>query len=127
MGKVTLMRVLLVEDDLDLREATHELLVEEGFDVDDARDGEQAWAMLEKRGPYDVIVLDLMMPILDGFEFRARQLASPHAWIPVVVVSAGKPEAQSVASLRSCSFISKPFDGQFLVREVRRCGTRPAA
>lgn len=121
------LRVLVIEDDLDLLEATSDLLTEDGFDVDTARDGEQAWKRLEAGAHYDVIVLDLMMPVLDGFAFRERQLKSRHQVVPVVIVSAGRPPPETIETLRSCAFVHKPFDGEALVREVRRCATRPAA
>jgi two-component system, OmpR family, copper resistance phosphate regulon response regulator CusR len=60
------MRLLLVEDEKDLREFAHEGLVREGFTVDVAKDGQEAIDLAMER-PYDVVLLDVMMPRLDGF------------------------------------------------------------
>jgi two-component system, OmpR family, response regulator len=121
------VRVLLVEDDTDLRDATSEVLVDAGFDVVVASDGLAAWQHLEAGASPDVIVLDLMMPVMDGHTFRKKQLVSRHRTIPIVVVTAGAPDDETVALLRSCAFLGKPFDSKLLVAEVRRCATRPAA
>jgi CheY-like chemotaxis protein len=80
---------LVVDDDVHIRESLSEYLQEEGFDVRSASHGLEALEVA-RRGPRpDVIVLDLLMPVMDGWDFRAAQLASPDlADIPVVVISA---------------------------------------
>ena len=81
-------RVLLVEDDDATREMMHEMLTREGWGVDEAINGVAALAQMEASAP-DMILLDLMMPQMDGFEF-ARRLRERPAWrdIPVVVLTA---------------------------------------
>jgi CheY-like chemotaxis protein len=80
--------VLLVEDDPDSRDLLRTMLTREGWDVTSAGDGVEALAQMERRIP-NVILLDLMMPNMDGFEFTAH-LSKREAWrkIPVLVVTA---------------------------------------
>src|SRR5436309_2496155 len=79
-------RVLLVEDDLSLRETLAAALELDGWEVEALANGRDALQALSVRRP-DVIVLDLMMPVMDGWEFRRLQ-REHHGEIPVVVVSA---------------------------------------
>jgi CheY-like chemotaxis protein len=81
--------VLVVEDDPDLREMMEQLLHLEGFAPLTAPNGREALTLLQAGAPVKAILLDLMMPVMDGWEFRERQLSTPElAGIPVVVISA---------------------------------------
>src|SRR4051794_10046482 len=81
--------VLVVDDDKDIREAIQSALVGEGYRVACAANGELALACLKVEKP-DLVLLDLMMPVIDGWQFRSRQLEVPE-WekIPIVIISAG--------------------------------------
>ena len=80
--------VLVVDDERLIRDVLAEFLRDAGYDVANAENGRIALAVLERR-LVDVILLDLMMPVMDGFAFRARLLESPGlAHIPVIVLSA---------------------------------------
>jgi CheY-like chemotaxis protein len=97
--------VLVVEDDADLREMMEQLLHLEGFATLTAPNGLEALNLLNAGAPVKVILLDLMMPVMDGWEFRRRQRADPKlANIPVVVMSAidgdRLNEIQPVATFR---------------------------
>ena len=82
--------ILLVEDDPELREALALVLESDGYVVVTAADGVEALERLHDRLRPRVIVLDLMLPVMDGFEFRVRQTEDPElAGIPVIVLSAG--------------------------------------
>lgn len=84
-------RILLVDDDPDIRETLSEFLSDEGYDVASAGNGREALQALRGAPPPCVILLDLSMPVMDGFEFRAEQLKDAAiAGIPVVVVTAGR-------------------------------------
>src|SRR5438045_1700164 len=91
-------RVLVVDDDDDIRESIISLLEDEGIGVAGANNGEAALSYLRASSPPTFILLDLMMPVMDGAEFRAEQVRDGRlAAIPVVVLS-GHAHARSVAS-----------------------------
>ncbi len=112
-------RILLIEDDVDVREAIAEVLVDVGFHVDTAVNGRTALQFLQHGARPDVIVLDLMMPEMDGREFRLRQLADAAiASIPVVVVTAdgrALPTDPAVGGV-----IKKPFAPATLLAAIER-------
>src|SRR6266581_4459159 len=92
--------VLIVEDDSDLREMMAQLLTLEGFQAATVANGREALEYLNSvdRQP-DVILLDLMMPVMDGWEFRRRQQADPAVSdVPVIVLSALDPARASGVS-----------------------------
>src|SRR5687768_7389253 len=91
MNRVTAspLTVLLVEDDSDIRETVGEVLGDHGYRVVTAGHGADALAQLRDGARPDVILLDLMMPVMDGAAFRSEQKADPElAAIPVIVMTA---------------------------------------
>jgi two-component system chemotaxis response regulator CheY len=104
--------VLLVDDDADIREALSEMLRYEGFVVATAQDGSEAIGWLrEQRLGSCAIVLDLMMPVMDGNEFLLAKRADPGlVAFPVVVVtaSAGALKVDPTPDVKAC--LSKPID-----------------
>lgn len=108
--------VLVVDDERDIREAVTEALVQAGFDVIGARDGEEGLRKLHAFHP-SVVLLDLTMPGMNGWQFREAQRADPDvAAIPVIVVTAlgCQPE------LDAADTIQKPFGIEELLRAVTR-------
>lgn len=101
-------RILIVDDESQVRATVSEALSLEGYEVTEASDGAQGLALLETIRP-DVIVLDLWMPVLDGWGFRRAQLAS-HPDIPVVVLSALDLSNERLEELRADALLAKPFD-----------------
>lgn len=102
--------VLVVEDDEDVREAIVESLMLMGQKAVGVADGRAAldWLQSAEKLP-SVIVLDLMMPRMDGFEFREKQLEDPRlAGIPVVVLSADRTTDQKAKSMQADGFARKP-------------------
>src|SRR3712207_5422385 len=92
--------ILLVEDDSDVREALAYLLSDQGYDVACAEDGQQALSYLHAGYKPGVILLDIMMPRMNGYEFRAAQKREPEiASIPVIVLSAAGNVSQRAKSL----------------------------
>ena len=110
--------VLIVEDEDDLRQMMAQLLAVEGFKAATATNGREALEYLE-RGDYpDVILLDLMMPVMDGWEFSRRQQSDPNLkQVPVIVLSA--LDATRAAGLKSVAFLEKPLDFDRMLRLVR--------
>jgi len=112
--RATAARVLVVDDDRDIRELLVELLGGEGYLVSSAADGRQALLEAHAHRP-DVILLDLMMPVMDGWQFRAAQLEDPDlAGVPVVVISAFDHDLDAAAVMQ------KPFLVEELLATVHR-------
>ena len=111
--------VLIVEDDEDLREMMAQLLTLEGFDAATVANGREALDYLRHNSTVpDVILLDLMMPVMDGWEFRRRQKADPAlAPVPVIVLSA--LDQARAANLDATAFLKKPLDFDRLLMLVR--------
>jgi len=119
--------ILVVEDDEGAREALSDILTEEGFDVRLAANGREALEQLEGGMRPCVILLDLVMPVMDGWEFRQRQLRQEGlAPIPVVVLTATTgdgPEAVPASDV-----LRKPVDFDALLARVEsHCERRAAA
>ena len=101
------MRILVVEDEFLLRLELSQALAAAGYEVDQAANGQIAIEHLRRHRP-DLILLDLRMPVMDGFDFRAQQLSDPDlATVPVVVVSATSEDAR-IPALRAVAVVSKP-------------------
>jgi len=114
---VTVPTVFIVEDDPDTREMLGKFLELEGFHVETAANGKQALDRLSNGLKASVIVLDLMMPIMDGWQFRREQVRNAAlASIPVIVVSAAGKER--LANIEANSYLTKPIDLEELLREV---------
>jgi CheY-like chemotaxis protein len=110
--------VLIVEDDEDLREMMAQLLTLEGFQAATVANGREALDYLHQSDKPDVILLDLMMPVMDGWEFRRRQQADPAiAPVPVIVLSA--LDHTRAGSLDASAFLKKPLDFDRLLTLVR--------
>jgi len=113
-------QVLVVEDEPMIRAVLDEALRSVGYEVTTASDGRRALALLDGLTP-DVIMLDLMMPVMDGFAFRARQLLSARlASIPVIVLSATHELESAAAVLRPHAFLRKPFDLDIVLDRVAK-------
>ena len=103
--------ILVVEDDELIRDSLVEFLDEQGYEATGAVDGVDALGRLRSGAPLPcVIVLDLMMPNMDGRSFREEQLRDPRlAAIPVIVVSAYRDVAKNAAELAVTDFLPKPL------------------
>ena len=110
--------VLIVEDDDDLRDMMAQMLTLEGFDAAAVANGREALEYLHSASPPNVILLDLMMPVMDGWEFRRQQQADPDlAPVPVIVLSALDQGRTGMAG--AAAFIKKPLDFDRLIELVR--------
>lgn len=115
-------RILVVEDDRDIRESLIEVLEDEGYVVASAGDGREALDLLQHASPPpELIVLDLMMPVMSGYQFREEQLKRPaFAAIPVLVVTADANARAKAESLAVAGFVRKPLEIVALLDLVRR-------
>ena len=111
--------VLIVEDDEDLREMMAQLLVLEGYNAATVANGREALDYLQRARRPSVILLDLMMPVMDGWEFHRRLEADPAlAPVPVIVLSA--LDQVRAANIDAAAFLKKPLDFDRLLDLVRR-------
>ena len=109
-------RILLVEDDGDLRDALSDALRDRGHDVVAVNNGREALQRMRLHPP-DVVVLDLMMPVMDGWQFRVEQKNDPAlAETPVVAISAS--HSQSAAAVDADLFLRKPVDTATLLQGI---------
>jgi CheY-like chemotaxis protein len=109
--------ILIVEDDADLREMMAQLLALEGLRAATVANGKEALQYLTGGECPEVILLDLMMPVMDGWEFRRRQRADPSICdVPVIVLSAlDQPRSRD---LHAAAFLKKPLDFDRLLELV---------
>jgi len=112
--------VLVVDDDSDLVRLVSRYLTLEGFAAATAANGREALAYLQGGGPASAILLDLRMPIMDGWTFRRAQRADPAiASIPVIVLS-GVAEVEGLQELEVAATFSKPVSFPELIGVVRK-------
>lgn len=114
--------VLVVDDHDDLRQLAASVLKSNGYDVIEALDGQDAIASLCRHAP-DLVLLDLNMPIMNGWEFRAAQQQLPDedlAAIPVVVVTEADDPGDHAAALKAAGLVKKPFNPEQLLEAVER-------
>src|SRR5205823_560954 len=119
--------LVVVEDDADIRETLAMVLAAEGYEVATAAHGAEAlaWLRASSRRP-DAILLDLMMPVMDGWEFRKAQLADGAlADIPVVIVSAH--EVRPDSNLAAAAVLSKPVLLETMLGVLARVCARSSA
>jgi len=116
--------VVIVEDDIDLREALCELLDAEGVDVVRADDGKEALNLLRGGLRPNVLLLDLMMPKMNGIEFRRQQLQEPPEIrdVPLVVLSGWAEGREEVKRLGVAAVLAKPVSAEELCEVLRANG-----
>jgi CheY-like chemotaxis protein len=113
--------ILIVEDEPDFRAGVAAVLEGAGYRVVEAEDGEAALRSLRSAADFCLILLDLFMPVMNGWKFRKAQRADPQiASIPVVVISAAQDAGRHGAELGAIATISKPVDFSRLLDYVNR-------
>jgi len=117
--------VLVVEDDLDLLGLLEMLLQDAGHRVRTARDGAQALERVSEEMPA-LILLDMRMPVMNGWEF-AREFRARHGRAcPIVVVTAAENARLRAAEVEAEGFLAKPFDLDDVLRMVARFVPQPS-
>jgi CheY-like chemotaxis protein len=112
-------RILVVEDDTSIRELLVELLESEGYSVASAVNGLEGLKYLQTKGAPDLILIDLMMPVMDGYSFRSEQLKNDK-WskIPTVVMSAEANAKEKMKNFQITAFLSKPVELDIILKTV---------
>ena len=113
--------VLVIDDDRFILEIIIEILQREGYSVEGTQNGQLALEALNRDPLPDLILLDLMMPEMDGFQFREQQLQSPRIQaIPTVVMSADGAAHKNSQRLSGAYYLKKPIDLETLLETVKR-------
>lgn len=116
-------RILVVDDDLAIRVLLQAVLTRMGFVTDLAEDGEKGLGDVRKKEPYDLILLDLMMPRVNGYEFLrqvecTRAGDRPHI---IVFTAAGQRGVEKIPADTVCNAILKPFDLHKFIELISAC------
>jgi CheY-like chemotaxis protein len=116
------LRVLVVDDDPSIRRMIMAALRRDGYTFSEAANGKEALEIMRQEHP-SIVVLDLMMPIVSGWDVLRERAAEPALQsIPVIIVSANRgPELASAMDKGICAFLPKPFDITVLSSLVRSC------
>jgi DNA-binding response OmpR family regulator len=116
---------LVVDDDEPIRAMLSRVVEHQGFDVETARDGVEAIERLEGDG-YSVVVLDLMMPRVDGYGVLAWMRECDPALLACTIVATAVPEREVARTLAENVYKvhQKPFDMTTLIEDVRRCARK---
>ena len=113
--------ILVVDDEPDLRQLTADLLISHGFDVMNAQHGREALERLCEHHP-DLVLLDLNMPVMDGWQFRAAQarlMQSDLVNIPVLLLTGADGAREHASMLNAIGLVEKPFHPDQLLDAVR--------
>lgn len=127
-GHTSANRVLVVDDDATIRMICRDILEQAGYDVTDAGDGATALDLAKRHKPH-VMLLDIMMPKMDGFEIASKMRTDPAtSMTPIIFVSAKGETADKVRAFRAGAedYMVKPFDAQELVARVDKSVERQA-
>jgi CheY-like chemotaxis protein len=112
--------VMIVEDDDEIRELLAEMLADSGHLVSTARHGKDALELLRSKPQPDIVLLDLMMPVMDGWQMRAEMLADPTlAGIPVIIVSGAADLQDGSETLKAARVLTKPVKWPVLLESIR--------
>ncbi len=118
---MAIKRALVCEDDAAIRSLVKAVVTREGFAVDVATDGHEALARLEENS-YDILILDLMMPNLDGYGvIRSLREKQPSFLKRVIVMTAASNALREEFPERICTLLPKPFDISQLTETLRGC------
>jgi len=122
MTEVAKPRILVVEDDPDLRRILKLQLVSRGFDIHEAENGAEGFRAVQAEPP-DCVILDLMMPVMDGFGFlkRLRSILATQD-LPVLILTASEDERNKVRGFQyqADAYMSKPYDLEELTVQVEK-------
>src|SRR5438046_5912703 len=111
--------ILIVEDDADMRASLGEILQDEGYQVAEASNGMEALNLLRQSSLPCIILLDLMMPVMNGWEFREQQKKDPQlSQVPVAILTGVRNSVNRIAALGAVGYFQKPVDFHALLATV---------
>jgi CheY-like chemotaxis protein len=113
--------ILVIDDDVDTREALTEILADEGYDVTGVDSGQEALAYLREATRPSLILLDMMMPGMDGWQLRRELQKDPAlAAIPVVILSAHDDVRDAALALGAADYLRKPLRAESVLEVAER-------
>jgi CheY-like chemotaxis protein len=115
--------LLVVEDDEAAGSALATLLCRHGYTVIVVENGQEAWDYLAAHAPPDLVLLDMFLPVLDGWRFLELLKKQAAATIPVIVTTGGVLTREWAEDHDCAGFVKKPIDESELLGELRRCLT----
>ena len=115
--------ILIVDDDPDIRDFVEQVLVDQGYEVATASDGQVALESMECVHPR-LILLDMRMPAMDGWAFAHAYRVQPGPHAPIVVMTAAQDAGERARQINAQGFLAKPFDLQDLLNIVHRLATQ---
>ena len=120
-------KVLVVDDDAPIRDFVRATLEGEGYKVVTAENGLAALHLLGGENPYqpDIILLDMRMPIVDGWQFAQTYRQFPGKKVPIIVLTAATDPARFAAQIKADNYLPKPFDLLDLLDMVEKFTTKP--
>jgi len=114
-------RILIVDDDDDIRETLMLVLKSQGYEVTGAANGREALQYLRGHELPCVVLLDLMMPVMDGWQFREETSRDPSlAEVPLVVLTGGGDNMKRARPLRAAAWLDKPIPLEKLVKTLEQ-------
>ena len=116
--KVGARRVLVVDDDPDIRALLVSVLTDDGYEAESAENGRDALAMVDSWDP-DLVVLDLMMPVMDGWTF-ASHMRQRSTSVPIIILSAATDLKRHATAVGAAGVVPKPFDLDTLLPTIER-------
>jgi len=117
---MSVKKICLIEDDLAIRLVVGEILNASGFEVVSFKNGALAWSSLSKGYRPDLIILDLMMPVMNGRQFRAMQIKSPSLKdIPVMIMTAADSSLSSDVVFEGVRVVNKPVRIENILAKVK--------
>jgi CheY-like chemotaxis protein len=113
--------ILIVEDSIDIQDSLKQLFESEKYQVEVASNGQEALDYLHAHPAPHIILLDLMMPVMDGYEFRRAQDADPKLIeIPVVIMTADGHIEEKAPGLGARAFLKKPVDIDVILETIQK-------
>lgn len=113
--------VMVIEDDTDIRTSLKEILELQGYDVLTAENGLDALSVLKGSAKPNLILLDMKMPIMDGWEFAEKFHKTYDNSTPIVVVTAAADAEQRAKDIHATGWISKPFEMGEMLKKIKEC------
>lgn len=120
-------KILIIDDDEDIRFSVTLILEEVGYNVEGAENGLKALDLLENRESPNLILLDMKMPVMDGWQFSAEFIKKYDRRIPVVVMTAAADAAKRAQEANATAWIGKPFSTEKLLTLIKELCNSPEA